>query len=251
MSAPKILGIIPARWGASRFPGKPLHEICGKPLVQHVWERCQETSRLDATLIATDDDRIADAARGFGADVCMTAAEHPSGTDRIAEAAATRPDATHVINVQGDEPMISPALIDELATTLAENSKILMITAANPLKELKDREDSNIVKVVLDQRARALYFSRSPIPFQRQAEAADHPETPYYRHKGIYGFTREFLLQFVRWEPSPLERAEHLEQLRALENGTDIHVVVTGDESIGVDTPEQAQIVADLIRNAT
>ena len=245
-----VVGIIPARWGSSRFPGKPLHKICGKPLIQHVWERCQEARALDATIIATDDDRIASAASQFGAEVAMTAPEHPSGTDRIAEAARSCPEATHVINVQGDEPLISPDLIDQLATRLAGNSKISMITAANPLKVLKDREDSNIVKVVLNQHGEALYFSRSPIPFQRPAQHQDHSATPYFRHKGIYGFTREFLLQFVRWDPSPLELAEQLEQLRALENGTRIQVVITDDESIGVDTPEQAGVVSDLIRTS-
>jgi len=246
----RVVGIIPARWGASRFPGKPLHPICGKPLIQHVWERCQETCRLDSTLIATDDERIASAARKFGAEVCMTADDHPSGTDRIAEAACHCKDATHIINIQGDEPLISPQLIDQLAISLAENSKISMITAANPLKELKDREDSNIVKVVLNKHGDALYFSRSPIPFERQSTAAIQPVTPYYRHKGIYGFTREFLLQFVRWEPSPLEQAEQLEQLRALENGTSIRVIITDDESIGVDTPEQAETVSQLLNRA-
>lgn len=248
MNGSRIVGIIPSRWGASRFPGKSLHLIAGKPLVQHVWERCQEARQLDAILIATDDDRIAAAARDFGAEVCLTAPDHPSGTDRIAEAAASCPDATHIINIQGDEPLISPALIDELAITLARNSKISMITAANPLKGLKDREDSNIVKVVLNKHGNALYFSRSPIPFHRTSAADHHPATPYFRHKGIYGFTREFLLQFVQWDPSPLELAEQLEQLRALENGTDIHVIITDDESIGVDTPAQADIVAKLIQ---
>ena len=245
----RFVGIIPARWGSTRFPGKPLHPIGGKPLIQHVWERCQEAGRLDATVIATDDERIASAARRFGAEVCMTAADHPSGTDRIAEAAAKHRDATHIINIQGDEPLISPKLIDQLVTALAGNSKISMITAANRLKELKDRQDSNIVKVVLNQHGDALYFSRSPIPFERQSTAADQPPPPYYRHKGIYGFTREFLLQFVRWDPSPLELAEQLEQLRALENGTAIRVLITSDDSIGVDTPGQAEAVERLLEN--
>ncbi len=250
-SNPMIVGIIPARWGSTRFPGKPLHLICGKPLIQHVWERCQETQSHDTTIIATDDERIASAAREFGAEVAMTRTDHPSGTDRIAEAAETCPEATHIINIQGDEPLISPALIDQLGSALAENSKISMITAANPLKELKDREDSNIVKVVLNTHGDALYFSRSPIPFQRSPAPDNHSATPYFRHKGIYGFTREFLLQFVRWDPSPLELAEQLEQLRALENGTSIRVIITDDEAIGVDTPEQAQAVADLISSST
>lgn len=239
----RIYALIPARWDSSRFPGKPLHLIAGKPLVQHVWERCREAEGLSGIVIATDDERIAETARGFGADICMTAADHPSGTDRIAEAAEQLPDATHVINVQGDEPMIDPALIAKLAEKLAESPEIEMITAANEISNDEDLQNPNVVKVVMNQRGEALYFSRSVIPYQRQSV----PGFKHYRHKGIYGFTREFLLKFVRWAPSPLELTEQLEQLRALDNGARIHVVLTDDDSIGVDVPEQADIVSNLI----
>ena len=239
----RIYALIPARWDSSRFPGKPLHLIAGKPLVQHVWERCREAKGLSGIVIATDDDRIAEVARGFGAEVCMTASDHPSGTDRIAEAAEKLEDATHVINVQGDEPMIDPGLIGALATKMAGDEKIEMITAANEISKDGDLQDPNVVKVVLNQRGEALYFSRSVIPYQRKCV----PGLKHYRHKGIYGFTREFLLKFVRWAPSPLELTEQLEQLRALDNGARIHVVLTDDDSIGVDVPEQAEIVTNLI----
>ena len=239
----KTLGIIPARWGSTRFPGKPLHPIAGKPLIQHVWERCQQAKRLEATLIATDDERIAKAAEAFGARVKMTSPEHISGTDRIAEAVTSEPDCSHVLNIQGDEPLISPELIDLVAARLTENAGISMITAAVPVTDNLDLANPNIVKTVLTRDGEALYFSRSVIPYQD----SEIPVTPCYRHKGIYGYTREFLLKFVRWDPSPLELAEKLEQLRALENGAHIHVVMTDDTSSGVDTPAQADMVEQLI----
>jgi len=242
----QIYAIIPARWASTRFPGKPLHEIAGKPLVQHVWEKCQAVPGLAGTVIATDDARIADAARAFGAEVSMTRDDHPSGTDRIAEAVAAFPEVTHVINVQGDEPMIDPALIGELARTLAARPDIAMITAANTISDEGDLQDPNVVKTVLSQSGDALYFSRSVIPYRRNPV----PDLPHYRHKGIYGYTREFLLQFVRWAPSPLELAEGLEQLRALENGARIHVLLTDDTSIGVDVPAQADTVARLLSSS-
>ncbi|MBP7950555.1 MAG: 3-deoxy-manno-octulosonate cytidylyltransferase [Verrucomicrobiales bacterium] len=242
-TAVSTLAIIPARFASTRFPGKPLHRIVGKPLVQHVWERCRECSRLDRIVIATDDERIAAACRTFGADVQMTSPHHPSGTDRIAEVAARFPDADILINVQGDEPLISPALIDQLAETLARDQSLDMITAAAPIHDPRLVDDPNVVKVVLNTAGRALYFSRSPIPFPRQADA----RIRWFWHKGIYGYRREFLLRFVGWPPSMLEMTESLEQLRALENGASIQVVVTSEESPGVDTPEQAAEVERLI----
>ncbi len=176
----------------------------------------------------------------------MTRPDHPSGTDRIAEAVEAIPDATHVINVQGDEPLIDPDLIGAIAEKLAENPEITMITAANPIENQEDLQNPDIVKVVINTSGEALYFSRSVIPYLRNRV----PELTLYRHKGIYGFTREFLLQFVRWAPSPLERTEQLEQLRALENGARIHCVVTTDDSIGVDTPDQADFVTNTILEA-
>ena len=251
----KVLGIIPARWGSTRFPGKPLHPIAGKPLIQHVWDRCLQCQKLDTIIVATDDDRIARAVESFGGQVALTDSNHPSGTDRIAEVAGERQDFTHVINIQGDEPLISPALIDQLADALIENPNCEMVTAANPMSFTNpDRDDPNIVKVVLDQQSNALYFSRSAIPFPRnppqttrqEAENGSsdaHSAVQVLRHKGVYGFTLPFLLQFVQWKPSPLEICEQLEQLRALENGAKIRVIITPDDSPGIDTPEQADIL--------
>ena len=241
-----IVGILPARWGSSRFPGKPVHLIAGKPLIQHVWDRCQVCSRLDETLVATDDERIRDAVLAFGGKVVMTSPDHPTGTDRIAEAARAIPAATHIINIQGDEPLIDPTLIDELAATLASHPDLPMVTAANELTDEVSFQDPNVVKVVLDASGHALYFSRSPIPYLRTRP----PGLRLFRHKGIYGYSRRFLEQFVTWPPSPLETAESLEQLRALENGARIRVIITEDDSIGLDTPAQAPLIESLLRNS-
>lgn len=237
------IGIIPARWASSRFPGKPLHLIAGKPLVQHVWERCQECTKLDDVVIATDDSRIAEAAGGFGAKVIMTSADHPTGTDRIAEAAASQSEASYIINIQGDEPLIDPALIDQLAEALHTDDGVSMATAANPLTDDDLINDPNVVKCVLAHNGDALYFSRSPLPYRR----SESPALTLYRHKGIYAYRRDFLEKFVTWEPSPLELAESLEQLRALENNARIKVLITDDESPGVDTLEQANAIEKLL----
>ena len=239
----KVVGVIPARWQSSRFPGKPLHDIAGKPMIQHVWERCQASETLEAVLIATDDERIAQTARAFGAQVKMTSDAHLSGTDRIAETIADEDQFSHVINIQGDEPLINTGLIDRIAIKLIDNPSIPMITAALPMDNHLDLANPNIVKTVISADGKALYFSRSVIPYQDSGS----PATSCYRHKGIYGYTREFLLKFVRWKPSPLELTEKLEQLRALENGVSIHVIITDDDSPGVDTPEQAAIVEKLV----
>lgn len=240
---PKVLVIIPARWGSTRFPGKPLHLLAGKPLVQHVWERCSKCRQVDKVVIATDDERIAAAARRFNALVVMTAPEHPSGTDRVAEAAKSHPQHQVIINVQGDEPLISPELIDELAQTLAGEPSVPMITAAAPIHDEAHLHDPNVVKVVLSANRDALYFSRSVIPFVRNPDSG----IIHYRHLGIYGFQREFLFRFVTWPPSLLEKTESLEQLRAVENGTRIRVALTSDLSPGVDTPEQVAAVEKLL----
>lgn len=235
-SSTHVIGIIPARWASTRFPGKPLHLIAGKPLVQHVWERCQSCSNLDSIVVATDDERIFKAAESFGAEVVMTSTEHTTGTDRIAEAAAAYPQATHLINIQGDEPLIEPSLIDELAQSLLNDADIAMATAANEIDDNALVADPNVVKVVLRLDGDALYFSRSPLPYRR----SESSELKLYRHKGIYAYRKDFLEQFITWQPSPLELAESLEQLRALENGARIKVIITDDTSGGVDTLEQA-----------
>jgi 3-deoxy-manno-octulosonate cytidylyltransferase (CMP-KDO synthetase) len=236
----KAVGIIPARWGSTRFPGKALHEIGGKPLLRHVWERCRRAKKLDRLIIATDDFRIAEAAFDWGAEVAMTSANHASGTDRIAEVASKLKQFAHVINIQGDEPVIDPKLIDRLVRELQRDKTLEMITAAHPFADPREAESPHQVKVVVGQNGEALYFSRAAIPFVR--EASTRPQ--YFRHQGIYGYRRDLLLRFVRWKTSPLERAESLEQLRALENGVRIQVVMTGSGSPGVDTPEDAKAVA-------
>jgi 3-deoxy-manno-octulosonate cytidylyltransferase (CMP-KDO synthetase) len=243
----KAAGIIPARWGSTRFPGKALHRIAGKPLLQHVWERCRRARKLDQLIIATDDFRIAEAAFDWGAEVAMTSPKHGSGTDRIAEVAAKLKQFTHIINIQGDEPLIDPRVIDRLVRALQRGHKLEMITAAHPFADAREAESPHQVKVVLNQKGHALYFSRAAIPFSRDASAA----TKYFRHQGIYGYTRNLLLQFVRWKTSPLESAEALEQLRALENGVRIQVVMTGSGSPGVDTPEDARTIERLMMSAS
>lgn len=243
MQESKILGIIPARWGSTRFPGKPLHCIAGKPLIQHVWEQAQKSNLLEKLIIATDDERIRGTAENFGAIVYMTSGNHISGTDRIAEVVNKESDCTHVLNIQGDEPMIDPLLIDQLCKKLKDNNNISMITAALEINDDLDLANPNIVKTIIDKHNNAIYFSRSLIPYK----TSESPAATCYRHKGIYGYTKEFLLKFVRWDPSSLELSERLEQLRALENGEKIHVIITDDDSMGVDTPEQAELVENLI----
>ncbi len=223
-----------------------LHEIAGKPLVQHVWERCQACRAVDDIVIATDDARIVEAGAAFGARVVLTSPAHPSGTDRIAEAAGLFPDHDILINVQGDEPLISPNLIDQLAERLRAEPGIPMITAAAPIREPALLHDPNVVKVVLDEQGDALYFSRSPLPYFRHEVPGLEP----LRHLGIYGFQRDFLLRFVSWPPAALERAEALEQLRALAHGARIRVVLTDELSPGVDTPEQARAIEAELRQA-
>ena len=239
--------IIPARYGSSRFPGKPLHLIARKPLLQHVWERCTRAKELHAVIVATDDMRIAEAAFAWGAEIALTSSEHRSGTDRAAEVVAKTREFSHVINVQGDEPLIEPKLIDRFARELRTNRGLEMITAAQPFESDEEIGSPDQVKVVVGANGDALYFSRSAIPFI--AHALD--SLPRLRHQGIYGYTRRLLLRFVRWKSSPLERAESLEQLRALENGVRIRVVVTRSGSPGVDTPADAEAVERQLLSAS
>ena len=238
--------VIPARYGSTRFPGKCLHPLAGKPLVQHVWERSLRAPGINRVLIATDDGRIAEAAAAFGAEVVMTSPDHPSGTDRIAEATSGLRGISHVINVQGDEPLIDPRLIESLATALRRDPGISMITAATPFADPSEADDPNAVKVVLGRRGDALYFSRSRIPCQRDAHDKGSAVTPLL-HLGIYGYRRDVLRRLVRLSPSPLELCEKLEQLRALEHGIPIRVILTSHRGIGVDTPADALRVEKLL----
>jgi 3-deoxy-manno-octulosonate cytidylyltransferase (CMP-KDO synthetase) len=238
----KILGIIPARYASTRFPGKPLHLIAGKPLLQHVVERCQLAASLSEIIVATDDNRIAAVASRF-CRVEMTSEAHPSGTDRVAEVVGRCPcDAA--VNVQGDEPLIDPAVIDAVAGALQSAP---MATAATPLADPAEFDNPNVVKVVVNVAGRALYFSRRTIPFVRDAASRPVAEQlaafPFLKHLGIYGYRRETLLRLVRFPVSPLEAAEKLEQLRALDQGIELAVVTVHYESIGVDTPEDIERV--------
>jgi 3-deoxy-manno-octulosonate cytidylyltransferase (CMP-KDO synthetase) len=253
----KAVGIIPARWGSTRFPGKALHSITGKPLLRHVWERCRRAKKLDRLIVATDDFRIAEAAFDWGAEVAMTSPNHASGTDRTAEVAAKLTQFAHVVNIQGDEPLIEPNLIDRLVRDLQRDKKLEMITAAHPFEDPNDAASPHQVKVVMDRNGNALYFSRALIPASRSGRCGDRfsegrfgKRPSLFRHQGIYGYKRDLLLRFVRWKTSPLERAEALEQLRALENGVRIRVVMTESGSPGVDTPEDARMIERLMKSA-
>ena len=242
----KIVGIIPARFASTRFPGKPLALIAGKPLIQHVVEQCEKAKSLSEIIVATDDTRIWEVAQNF-CRVEMTRPEHPSGSDRIAEV-CDRCDCDAVVNIQGDEPVIDPNVIDAVANALAKDE---MSTAATPIKNLSELDNPNVVKVVVNGAGRALYFSRRTSPFLREAASRPVSEQlaafPFLKHLGIYGFRRETLLRLVKFPVSPLENAEKLEQLRALENGIQIAVVKVDYDSVGVDTPEDVARVERLL----
>jgi len=231
----KAVGIIPARWRSTRFPGKPLHVIAGKALLRRVWERCKKAKNLDSVIIATDDMRIAKAAFNWGAEVALTSPRHCSGTDRIAEVASDAKRFAFIVNIQGDEPLIEPRLVDKIVEKLRSDPAIQIVTAAHPFENPEDARSPHQVKVVADLSGNALYFSRAPIPSQQKGRSL------CLRHQGIYGFRRNVLLQFVKWKPTPLERAEALEQLRALENGVNVHVLITAKGSPGIDTPADAK----------
>lgn len=243
----RTIGIIPARFASTRFPGKPLHPIAGKPLLQWVIERCQAAKALSEVIVATDDDRIFALASKF----CraeMTRSDHPSGSDRIAEVAA-RVECDAVVNVQGDEPLMDPSVIDQVAAALGHSE---MSTAATAIDSAEELASPNVVKVVTDLAGRALYFSRRAIPFLRdcqdQSPADQLPQFPFLKHLGIYGYRRETLLRLVKFPVSPLENAEKLEQLRALQNGIPIAVARVEYQSVGVDTPTDVATVERLLR---
>ena len=249
----KIYGIIPSRFGSSRFPGKPIHVIAGKPLVAWVVEAVKRAHRLDDVVVATDDERIVKAVEECGGKAVMTPSELPSGTDRIACAArivcgGDFADDDILVNIQGDEPLIDPALIDELAAKLADDPRWDMATAVTPIKSAADLAAKTVVKVVLDRDDGALYFSRAPSPCDRDHEA-DLATGLYVRHLGIYAYRGAFLKRYVAEPPCALERTEKLEQLRALWMGAKIAVVRTEDEGVGVDTPEDAVRIEAILKD--
>lgn len=243
MPGPVVVGIVPARYASSRFPGKALAMLAGKPLVRHVYERASQAGILSQLIVATDDERIFEAVRSFGGQAQMTRPDHPSGTDRAAEVAEGL-DADIVVNIQGDEPLIDPANIEKAVEPLLGDPLLPMGTLKARIEDPSDIHNPNVVKVVTDLRGRALYFSRSPVPFPRPE--ARQP-FPYYRHIGLYVYRRDFLLLYPKLPPTPLERQERLEQLRALEHDYDIAVVETTEFGIGVDTPEDLERARQLL----
>ena len=248
----KILGVIPARYASSRFPGKalaPLPDRFGgvKSVLQHVYERASQARYLTSTIIATDDDRIAAEARRFGARVRMTRADHPSGTDRVAEVASAE-EAEIIVNIQGDEPLIDPGAIDAAILPMTDDPSLPMCTLKKRIEDPEEVQDPNVVKVVTDRAGNAIYFSRSTIPYVRQGGAP--VRTVHYKHIGLYVYRRDFLLAYPDLPLGPLEQAERLEQLRALENGYSIRVVETEYESIGIDTPADLERVTRLFEAA-
>ena len=241
----KILGVIPARYASSRFPGKSLSLLDGRTIIEHVYERAAMARYLTSVIIATDDRRIYNEARRFGARVQMTRDDHISGTDRVAEVASSHEDAEHVVNIQGDEPLIDPNAIDAAVLPLLEEPAIPIGTLKKRIESSREINDPNVVKVVTDRFENAIYFSRSTIPFPRECTNESDPVI-HFKHIGLYVYRRDFLLRYSDLPVGPLEKVERLEQLRVLENGFKIRVTETDYESLGVDTPEDLARVQQL-----
>lgn len=235
-----VIAVIPARYGSSRFPGKPLALIQGKPMIQWVYERVRRVTSFDDVIVATDDTRIYDTVKGFGGWVEMTAVDHPSGTDRVWEVVEPKFDAEYVFNIQGDEPLLNPLYLEDAIRQLkGHHGHVDIVTLKAPIHKWDDVMDPNVVKVVTNHKGHALYFSRAPIPFGRDEQAGSETWTEHvYRHVGLYGYTRAAIERFVGLSPSPLEQLEKLEQLRALEAGMTILALNIPEAPIGVDTPE-------------
>lgn len=239
----EAVGVIPSRYRSTRFPGKALAALAGKPLIQHVYERSVSARSLERVLVATDDDRILEAVRKFGGEAILTSPDHLSGTDRLAEVARGLEAGTYV-NIQGDEPLVDPRDIDALVEKLRQDPSVDMATLRSPIRKREDLENPNVVKVVCDQAGDALYFSRSPIPHRMGGDL-----TGTYRHLGLYAYRRAFLLEITAAAPGALERLERLEQLRVLETGRGIRVLDAVGPSIGVDTPADLERVRRLLEH--
>ena len=239
----KVLCVIPARFASTRLPGKPLKDIAGKPMVVRVYERASQAGLVNETLVATDDERIKAAVEAAGGKAMLTRADHATGTDRLAEVAEAYPEVDLIVNVQGDEPLIDPGLIDDLAGLFEGEPELAMATVKTEIEDEAEQKNPNNVKVVCDKAGYALYFSRSLMPYPRKGGC------PVYKHIGIYAYRRDFLLHYAKMEPTPLEQAESLEQLRALENGYRIKVVETKSKFVGVDTVEDLERVNEIYRN--
>jgi len=238
----KVLGVIPARYGSTRLPGKPLVNLAGKPMIQRVYERASQARLLERLLVATDDQRIADAVAAFGGEAMLTSPDHPTGTDRIAEVLRSV-ECEIVVNIQGDEPLIDPNVIDLAADALLTDSSIAMSTLMTRIRDEADARDTNITKVVVDTHGFALYFSAAPIPCHR----ADTGHG-WFKHLGLYAYRRDFVLKYVTLPRTPLEQTEKLEQLRALEHGFRIKVIETDHDAISIDVPEDVDRVVALLQ---
>lgn len=239
----KVIGVIPARYSSVRFEGKILAPLLGKPMIQHVWENAKKAKTLDELVVACDDERIYSAVTDFGGKAVMTAKAHMSGTERIVEVVADR-DVEIVVNIQGDEPLLHPSMIDDVAYYLLNNPDVVVATIMKRIEDETEVNDANVVKVVVDKKGHALYFSRCPIPFVREEEPGMRV---HYKHIGLYGYTKDFLFTYKNMAPSKLEKLEKLEQLRILENGYPIKVIETKYETIGVDTREDLEKVKQWI----
>jgi 3-deoxy-manno-octulosonate cytidylyltransferase (CMP-KDO synthetase) len=240
-----VLAVIPARFASSRLPGKPLVPLGGKPMIERVWDRVRQSASVSGVLVATDDERIRSAVEAFGGQAVMTRSDHRTGTERIAEVAAARKDVEIFVNVQGDEPLIDPAAIDQAVAAIESDSEVNVSTLAVPIGNPADIMDPNVVKVVLDFDGNALYFSRAPIPWVRDRGGPVHAQ--HLKHLGLYAFRRDALLEFATFPQGDLERVEQLEQLRWLENGYRIRVAETEHDSVSVDVPEDVKRVEALL----
>ena len=237
----KFICIIPSRYASTRLPGKPLADIDGEPMIQRVYEQAVKATKIDQVIVAVDNPKVYDTVVSFGGHAVMTREDHVNGTDRLAEAVAHFPDADVVVNVQGDEPLIAPDVIDALCRAFEDDESLSMATVATPMKQ-DEYTDPSAVKVIMNQRDEAMYFSRSLIPYPRNPFTDDiHP----YKHIGIYAYKKEFLLQYAQMAQTPAEKVESLEQLRVLENGYKIKVIKTNHQFIGIDTPEDLQHIRD------
>lgn len=244
----KVIGVIPARWGATRFEGKVLAELIGKPVIQHVWENAKKAKALDDLIVAADDERIMKVVKGFGGKAVYTSPDQPSGTDRLAEVVNPL-EVDIAVNIQGDEPLVRPIMIDNLVMAL-ENEKIAqMATMIKKIEDDTELTNSNVVKVVIDRNGYAIYFSRYAIPYNRTGELKEKKRPVYYKHIGMYAFTKDFLFTFRNLPKSALENAEKLEQLRVLEYGYKIKTVETKFDTIGVDTPDDLHKVREMLLN--
>jgi 3-deoxy-manno-octulosonate cytidylyltransferase (CMP-KDO synthetase) len=241
----KALGVIPARYASRRLPGKALIPLAGKPMIERVWERVRQAASLSGVVVATDDERIRSTVKGFGGEAVLTRGDHRSGTERVAEVAVARRDIEIFVNVQGDEPLIEPAAIDQAVEALREDAEVKVATLAVLIGNPADIMDPNVVKTVLDFDGNGLYFSRAPIPWVRDRGGPVHAR--HLKHLGLYAYRREALLEFATFPQGDLERVEQLEQLRWLENGYRIRVVETEHDSVGVDVPEDVARVEQML----